>query len=560
LAGHRDLQLEERSIMRKRPYRGRRPLWDHLDDRCLLSGYTPAQVTSAYGLNAISFSLSSGAKVTGDGSGQTIALIEENHDPNIQAALDGFDARYGLPSLTLDVINQAGTQTDDGWTMEESLDVEWAHAIAPGANILVVEASPGSSSTQELNDLINAINTARETPGVSVVSMSWGEDDTAQENAYDANFTSRGITYIASSGDSPGVEWPAVSPNVLAVGGTALHLNSAGGYGSESGWADSGGGLSTNEPEPSYQDSVQATGERSTPDVAFDADPNTGVSVYVIAPNSSSGQGRWEIVGGTSLGAPAWAGIIAIVNQGRALAGLSSLTGSTQTLPMLYSLPASDFNKVPPNQSGNTGPSTPIYNTQTGLGTPKGAALVNALVNGTTTPTPTPAPSPTPGPTPTPTPSPTPTPAPTPTPSPTPTPAPPPTQPPTPAPTPTPSPTPTPTPTPAPTPTPTPTPTPSPTPTPTPTPTPIPTPVAPAPPLSPTPTPPPIVSPAPTPPPAAPPKPAPKTPPPKPAPKRHHSVRPPKHHPALGKTGSRAKAVGKGHGPPKPARKAHKKG
>ena len=132
--------------MRKRRSRGFRPLWDHLDDRCLLSGYTPAQVTAAYGLNAISFRSASGATVTGDGTGQTIAIVEMYHDPNIQASLNVFDAQYNLPNITLDVINQAGAQTDDGWAEEESLDVEWAHAIAPGAKIVVVESSPGTTA------------------------------------------------------------------------------------------------------------------------------------------------------------------------------------------------------------------------------------------------------------------------------------------------------------------------------------------------------------------------------------------------------------------------------
>ncbi len=129
--------------MRKRRRRDVRPLWDTLDERCLPSGYTPAQITSAYGLNGISFTSSSGTKVTGDGSGQTIAVIEMYSDPNIQASLNAFDAQFNLPNTTLNVINQAGSQTDNGWAEEESLDVEWAHAMAPGAKIDVIEAAPG---------------------------------------------------------------------------------------------------------------------------------------------------------------------------------------------------------------------------------------------------------------------------------------------------------------------------------------------------------------------------------------------------------------------------------
>ena len=151
----------------------------------------------------------------GNGAGQTIALIEMYNDPNIQASLNAFDAAYGLPKITLNVINQAGTQTNSGWAQEESLDVEWAHAIAPGANIVVVEAAPGFTETQELNNLMTAVQTANKTTGVTVVSMSWGFPEFSNEASYDSNFTTPGITYIAASGDSGNVEWPAASPNVL---------------------------------------------------------------------------------------------------------------------------------------------------------------------------------------------------------------------------------------------------------------------------------------------------------------------------------------------------------
>src|SRR5262249_38299738 len=151
---------------------------------------------------------------------------------------------YGLPHLTLTVINQAGSQTDDGWSVEESLDVEWAHAIAPGANIVVVEASPGNAADQGLSALLTALQTATARPGVSAVSMSWGMDEFSKESSYDSYFTAPGITFIASSGDSGTVEWPAASPNVLAVGGTSLKASSSGAYVSETGWTGAGGGLS----------------------------------------------------------------------------------------------------------------------------------------------------------------------------------------------------------------------------------------------------------------------------------------------------------------------------
>src|SRR5262249_47891446 len=155
-------------------------------------------------------------------------LIEMDHDPNLTSDLHVFDQKYQLPDPTLTVVNLAGNQTDGGWTVEESLDVEWAHAIAPGASILVVEAAPGYTDVQVLQNMMTAINLANNTPGVVVVSMSWGSGEFPGEASNDSNFTTPGVTYIASSGDSPGVVYPSASPNVLAVGGTTLNLDSAG--------------------------------------------------------------------------------------------------------------------------------------------------------------------------------------------------------------------------------------------------------------------------------------------------------------------------------------------
>ena len=354
--------------MRKRCRRGLRPIMDYLDDRCLLSGYTPAQIAGAYGLGAITFKTSTGTTVKGDGTGETIALIEMYHDPNLSSDLHTFDQQYGLSDPTLNVINQAGNQTDNGWALEESLDVEWAHAMAPGANIVVVEAAAGRTLNQQLQDLMTAVNTASTTPGVAVVSMSWGFYEFSGETAYDSNFTTAGITYIAASGDNPGVDYPAASPDVLAVGGTTLNLNGAGGYASETAWSASGGGYSQFESQPAYQQTVQTTGQRSTPDVAFVGDPNTGVQVYETPPSgqqnfwgqTTAPQGSWQVVGGTSLGAPSWAGIVAIVDQGRSLAGHASLTGATQTLPALYSLASADFHAITASSTVAIGQRIPL--------------------------------------------------------------------------------------------------------------------------------------------------------------------------------------------------------
>ncbi len=387
-----------------KPSRSRRSvalILDRLDDRCMLSaGLTPAQLATAYGYSAIKIGSGSGS-VTATGTGQTIALIEAYHDPTLAADLHHFDLTYHLPDPNLQVANLAGNQYNAGWAGEESLDVEWAHALAPGANLVVIEAA-----SQNLTDLMNAVQAARNDAAVTVVSMSWGFGEIANERSYDPFFTTpaghQGITYIAASGDNGTVEYPSSSPNVVAVGGTSLYLNSASAYSSETAWYATGGGYSVYEGEPTYQASVQSTGRRSTPDVAFNADPNTGVMVFQTINNV----GTWQVVGGTSLGAPAWAALIALVDQGRASAGLGSLDGPTQTLPALYAAPPSAFHSpaLLPQSGGFSFGFEPFgfygqggllasfggsvvtpggANTETGLGSPNAPALYADLVSST---------------------------------------------------------------------------------------------------------------------------------------------------------------------------------
>ena len=146
------------------------------------TGLTPQQVASAYGVNQIKFS---GGKVAGNGAGQTIAIVTAYNDPNISADLAAFDSYYKIanpPSLTVE--NLGGSTTDAGWSLETSLDVEWAHALAPGAKILLVEAASGS-----LSDLLTAVSYAKSQAGVSVVSMSWGGNEFWGESSYDSTFT-----------------------------------------------------------------------------------------------------------------------------------------------------------------------------------------------------------------------------------------------------------------------------------------------------------------------------------------------------------------------------------
>src|SRR6202035_3624175 len=159
----------------------------------------------------------------------------------------------------------------NGWDVEESLDVEWAHSIAPKANIILFEASSNS-----FGDLLQAVSTAAHTSGVSVVSMSWGGGEFSGEASADSFFTTpsghQGVTFVASTGDSgTPADYPALSANVVAVGGTNLSIDSSGNYLGESAWSDGGGGISAVESQPSYQaGKVNGTSstQRTVPDVA----------------------------------------------------------------------------------------------------------------------------------------------------------------------------------------------------------------------------------------------------------------------------------------------------
>jgi Subtilase family len=350
------------------------------------SGLSPTQVGQAYGINQITFQ---NGKIAGNGAGQTIALVVAYDDPNIASDLRQFDREYNLanpPSFTK-YVETGLTQSNPGWSLETSLDVEWSHAIAPGANLVLVEAKSASFS-----DLFNAVNFARSLSGVVDVSMSWGTSEFYGETAYDSLFTTPaghigggglpgGVTFVAASGDSgawDGVSYPAASPNVLSVGATALYLGAGSSYAGELGWTDSTGGFSALEPAPAYQINAQYAsgldyGQRTLPDVAAVGDPATGVSVYDSV--RYAGQSGWFSVGGTSAAAPQWAGLIAVADQGLGLAGIGSLRNAQAAL---YAIPSSSFHSVTTGFNGYSAKNG--YDLLTGLGTPIANRVVAGLL------------------------------------------------------------------------------------------------------------------------------------------------------------------------------------
>jgi hypothetical protein len=300
----------------------------------------PAMINTAYGFNDIGFDVN-GVDIQGTGAGTTIAIVDAYGSPTIISDLETFDAHWGLSNndgegkfaLTIQPLGGAGVTpgpvaTNADWAAETSLDVEWAHAVAPGAHILLVE-SPDAS----LVHLFDSVVYAADQKGVVAVSMSWGADvnttnfPTDAPYIYDGYFTTPdghedsngaqgGVTFLASSGDDGTLQYPSASDNVLSVGGLTVSFALDGtvqdiGYWNNA-YGSSGGG----------SDSIY-TVPYNVPFVALNADPTTGVWIYDSTPDGDvSG---WQVVGGTSFACPAWAGLVAIWDQGLIADGNGSI-------------------------------------------------------------------------------------------------------------------------------------------------------------------------------------------------------------------------------------------
>lgn len=313
------------------------------------AGMTPDQIKTIYKL----------PKTGGHG---TIAIIGAYNDVQVEADLAAFDAQFKLPACTtangcLEKHLMAPNETaNENWADETALDVEWAHAIAPSAKILLVEAATPSGI-----NLMNAVDYVDGRAGIVSVSMSFGGPEYPEENTFDPHFLSKsGAVFFAASGDSgAGTSWPAVSPNVIAVGGTSIVLNSNGTLKSETAWSGSGGGVSMYERQPAYQAGYsipKAGGMRAIPDVAYGADPRGG---FPIVHN-----GLWMTVGGTSAGSPQWAAIAALG---------SGVSNARFYADKAASNATSYFHDITSGQNGSCGylcTARKHYDYVTGLGSP----------------------------------------------------------------------------------------------------------------------------------------------------------------------------------------------
>ncbi len=379
----------------------------------VVSTYTPAQIRSAYGLPTLPVV---GAAVTAAqaaqlGAGQTIYIVNAMHNPNVVAELTAFNQKFGLPTCaskaiatnaalpltaaapaagcTLSVVytTPGGAMTakvpayESGWATEIALDVQWAHATAPLARIILIEAPDAS-----VNSLVGAVKMAN-SMGPGIVSMSFGAVEGNWTASVDSAFSRSDMTYLAATGDSgASVAWPSVSSNVVAVGGTTLTYAGMGNR-SETGWSGTGGGVSSYTSTPSYQAAyvpgVGSLARRSVADVAFNADPSSGQYVAVISPGSAAV--KWISAGGTSLATPQWAGVFAIANAMRAQTAKPALGASHAVLygqvagnAASYATAFSDITRGA-NGSCSICQGRVGYDAMTGLGTPNVNTLVSAL-------------------------------------------------------------------------------------------------------------------------------------------------------------------------------------
>lgn len=346
------------------------------------TGILPVEYRAAYGFN----------QIPNHGAGVTIALVDAFKDPNIASDVAFYASYFHLAPCNLTVVVQ-GSVEGEGWDLEESLDVQQACALAPAANIVLVEAASSSYT-----DLLTAVATATQSPyNATVVSMSWsGGDEPSLDSDFNNITNSMGqpVTFIAATGDSGhGTGWPSTSPYVIAAGGTSLVLSTGTplpnplelNYGHESAWSGSGGGIDSGETEPSFQVTACAgfspNGHRCVPDISSDANPGTGVPVY----DTYSYHG-WVQVGGTSVATPDWGTFFTLVNSARVANGGTTLSMADADLYNLYYNAtdyAADFHDITTGTNGSCGldcTAATGYDLVTGIGTFQANHLYPALV------------------------------------------------------------------------------------------------------------------------------------------------------------------------------------
>ncbi|WP_203920206.1 S53 family peptidase [Rugosimonospora africana] len=385
--------------------------------------YQAAQIQNAYNITPL---LNHGI----NGAGRTIVIVDAFGSPTIASDLQTFDAAMGLPNSSFRQITPAGSpppfDANDpnqfGWSVETTLDVEWAHVTAPGANIVLAVAPSNNDA-----DILNTTKYVVDHNVGDVISQSFGEAEACmdptllkEQHALFAKAVSKGITLVASSGDSGASQpscdanstaalfaasTPASDPNVTAVGGTTLTADpSTGAYQSETAWTEpfgcnppavapsdvncSGGGFSTVYRRPGYQSALQKNRARGVPDVAYNAGVSGGVLIFSATINVVEGlpadSAVFFVIGGTSAGSPQWAGLVADADQlnrhrmGNINPALYSIAqAKKQYAAALHDITIGNNDVAEIGGGFNAGTR---WDPVTGLGTPNAAALLPLLV------------------------------------------------------------------------------------------------------------------------------------------------------------------------------------
>jgi subtilase family serine protease len=336
------------------------------------SGFNPSDLWSAYQLSSSSTTLPIG------GAAMTVAIVDAYDDPKAESDLAVYRSKFSLPPCTTKTgcfqkVNQsriAGNypKGNRGWAEEISLDLDMVSAICPNCKILLVEATSATFA-----NLGAAEYTAAVTLGANAISNSYGGSEFNGETSYDSYYNHPGVAITVSSGDSGyGVQYPAASQYVTAVGGTSLYRTSStnrpGGW-SETAWSGAGSGCSAYEPKPSWQTDSGCLKNRTVADVSAVADPNTGVSVY-----DTYGVSGWLVFGGTSVASPIIASVYALAGNARSIDGSFVYTNASK-LKVYDGTP--NLNDITSGSNGSCGGSYLCtagtgYDGPTGLGTPNG--------------------------------------------------------------------------------------------------------------------------------------------------------------------------------------------
>jgi subtilase family serine protease len=326
------------------------------------NGYTPVDLQGAYKLPSATA-----------GAGQTIAIVDAYDNPNASSDLSAYRTRFGLPACPEGTcfrkVNQNGQPSplpsgDVGWGQEIALDLDMASAVCPNCNILLVEAN-----SNYFADLGAAVDQAA-TMGANAISNSYGGNEFSVEGStsYNGHYNHPGHALTVSSGDSGyGVEFPAASQYVTAVGGTSLTKDTSTSRGwSETAWSGAGSGCSSYIAKPTWQHDSGCS-RRSVADVAAVANPSTGVAVYDSY--GSSGGANWLVFGGTSVAAPVIAGVYALAGNGSSVNDGSSPYGAGAAASLFDVTSGSNGRCRRTPYLCTAGPG---YDGPTGLGTPNG--------------------------------------------------------------------------------------------------------------------------------------------------------------------------------------------